>query len=218
MHDPHEVAAYARFKEIWAVLDIARFTPAPPAAEAVVLAMRTFAARHHQRLLALNPGVDVSGFFHIRIDPEVDSGARILEGEPISFAAFLGRRYDIAGDRVLTAREANADADSEHDGLARALLSPPYGLKNDKARWGKFGSAQYLERECAWQREILRDFLREVLAIEDPRETEHLQIHRWPTDWSNYFDAGNEWWGTHAWSIADSRAGWLTVVCASASD
>lgn len=34
-------------------------------------------------------------------------------------------------------------------------------------------------------------------------------IRKWSTDWSNYFDAGNEWWGAYLWTlVSDDGRGW----------
>lgn len=34
-------------------------------------------------------------------------------------------------------------------------------------------------------------------------------IREWSTDWSNYFDAGNEWWGAFLWTlVSDESRGW----------
>ena len=29
-----------------------------------------------------------------------------------------------------------------------------------------------------------------------PEGADALEVYEWTTDWSNYFDAGHEWWGT----------------------
>ncbi len=45
-----------------------------------------------------------------------------------------------------------------------------------------------------------------------------LEILRWSNDWSNYFDAGHEWWGAFWWTIHDPSRKTLIAVAASASD
>lgn len=42
-------------------------------------------------------------------------------------------------------------------------------------------------------------------------------IHKWSTNWSNYFEDGREWWGAFLWTLvsSDSRGWW---VGASATD
>jgi len=36
-------------------------------------------------------------------------------------------------------------------------------------------------------------------------------MRKWSTNWSNYFDAGNEWWGAFLWTLAsdDGRGWWI---------
>lgn len=38
-----------------------------------------------------------------------------------------------------------------------------------------------------------------------------FEIRKWSTDWSNYFDAGKEWWGAFLWTLAsdDGRGWWV---------
>ena len=51
-----------------------------------------------------------------------------------------------------------------------------------------------------------------------PQGTAELEILEWTTDWSNYFDAGREWWGTACWSVYDRRLDRFAVLFASATD
>ncbi|MGY3777090.1 hypothetical protein [Isobaculum melis] len=45
-----------------------------------------------------------------------------------------------------------------------------------------------------------------------------LIIYRWNDDWSDYFDAGKEWWGTFYWTIYDPSTNRMTVIGASTTD
>lgn len=51
-----------------------------------------------------------------------------------------------------------------------------------------------------------------------PEGTGELEVLEWATDWSNYFDAGHEWWGAACWSVYDRRLDRLAVLFASATD
>ena len=51
-----------------------------------------------------------------------------------------------------------------------------------------------------------------------PQGTAELEVLEWTTDWSNYFDAGREWWGTACWSVYDRRLDRFAVLFASATD
>ena len=51
-----------------------------------------------------------------------------------------------------------------------------------------------------------------------PKGTDELDVYEWTTDWSNYFDAGREWWGTACWSVYDMRSDRFVVLFASATD
>ena len=213
------VDAYERFAQMGAVLDIARLPILPGRNhEVAIRGMRVFAKRREDERAALNPGEDVSGYFRLVIDPDVDSGKRTIDGEEISFREFLGPGYDVHADRVcLFAYSPGSRSSSVCEGLAHALLNPPYGLQHPES-FGYLGSTDYADREKAWMREILRAFCAEVLAIDDLQRVSHLRIHRWQTDWSNYFQAGLEWWGGFFWTVEDAKNGWVTVIGASTTD
>lgn len=38
------------------------------------------------------------------------------------------------------------------------------------------------------------------------------------TDWSNYFDAGKEWWGTFYWTVFNKKNNTIMVLGASETD
>ncbi|PLK50524.1 hypothetical protein [Uliginosibacterium sp. TH139] len=45
-----------------------------------------------------------------------------------------------------------------------------------------------------------------------------LEIFSWGHDWSNYFDAGKEWWGAYFWSVHNPSLQRLAVIGASTTD
>lgn len=85
------------------------------------------------------------------------------------------------------------------EGLIYAFTDPPYGLgavaPADAGRW--------------WEvigRELFSSFRGE------------LEIARWSSDWSTFFDPGREWWGTFWWTVVNRERGWIVVVAASSTD
>ena len=59
---------------------------------------------------------------------------------------------------------------------------------------------------------------RTVNAALFPEGTEDLEVYEWTTDWSNYFEAGREWWGTACWSVYDRRMNRYVVILAETTD
>lgn len=59
---------------------------------------------------------------------------------------------------------------------------------------------------------------RKVNSVLFPEGTDGLEIYEWTTDWSNYFEAGHEWWGTACWSVYDRHMNRYVVILASATD
>jgi len=47
---------------------------------------------------------------------------------------------------------------------------------------------------------------------------ERAEIFSWSTDWSNYFEAGHEWWGAFWWTIRPAGLLRFVVVGASSTD
>ena len=62
-----------------------------------------------------------------------------------------------------------------------------------------------------------RDFDR-VNAALFPGGVEGLEVYRWTTDWSEYFDDGHEWWGTLCLTVYDGTLDRFVVILASATD
>ena len=60
--------------------------------------------------------------------------------------------------------------------------------------------------------------LRRLNAALFPGGAEALEAYAWTTDWSNYFDAGHEWWGAACWTVYDRDRDRFAVLLASATD
>ncbi|MBQ4467513.1 MAG: hypothetical protein II918_04770 [Firmicutes bacterium] len=75
-----------------------------------------------------------------------------------------------------------------------AVLEPVYGRRNKPEDFKK---------------------VNEVLF---PKGTDALDIYEWTTDWSDYFDAGHEWYGACCWSIYDKAMKRYVVMLVSATD
>ena len=51
-----------------------------------------------------------------------------------------------------------------------------------------------------------------------PNRTDALDIYEWTTDWSDFFDAGHEWYGACCWSVYDKTLDRYVVLLVSATD
>lgn len=47
---------------------------------------------------------------------------------------------------------------------------------------------------------------------------EDIEIYKWSDDFSDYFDAGKEWWGTGLWTAFDLKTNTVVVIGASLTD
>ena len=51
-----------------------------------------------------------------------------------------------------------------------------------------------------------------------PNGTDALDICEWTTDWSDFFDAGHEWYGACCWTVYDKSLNRYAVMLVSATD
>ena len=59
---------------------------------------------------------------------------------------------------------------------------------------------------------------KKVNEILFPNGTDELDIYEWTTDWSDFFDAGHEWYGACCWSVYDMSMDRYVVMLVSATD
>ena len=88
-------------------------------------------------------------------------------------------------------------------------------------------SSQYEEGKLNYRKAFLyppyengytgKDFAR-VNAALFPNGTDELEVYKWTTDWSEYFDEGREWWGTLCLTVYDKTLDRFVVIMASATD
>ncbi len=51
-----------------------------------------------------------------------------------------------------------------------------------------------------------------------PNGTDALDVYEWTTDWSDFFDAGHEWYGACCWSVYDRTLNRFVIMLVSATD
>lgn len=74
-----------------------------------------------------------------------------------------------------------------------AFLEPPHGTPYRQSDFLEFNAALFPNRDG-------------------------IEVFRWNDDFSDYFDAGKEWWGTGLWSAFDPNLGRFVVIGASMTD
>ncbi len=76
----------------------------------------------------------------------------------------------------------------------------------------------YALLESVYGRKNTPEDFRTVNRALFPNGTEWLTIYEWTTDWSDFFDAGHEWYGACCWSIYDWSIKRYVVMLVSATD
>jgi len=127
-------------------------------------------------------------------------------GKLISFDDFVG--FDYRDEPVNVNIYTNGE-------LAYALLEPLYGIKLSTE--AKVGSDEYITEKVREFTEIYRLFLNEYLLFSQFNEEDFI-IYSWSDDWSNFFDAGQDWWGTFYWTVYNKKNNTIIVLGASESD
>jgi hypothetical protein len=179
---------------------------------ASVQAMNIFKERYENSWKRNNPNLDIKQYFYIDIYEDI-----LPKGKKITLAEFFGEGYHFETNYIDLFNYSKDVRSSKTDmkGLSHALLDPPYSLRlmdSDK----KF-SVQYGREEQEKMTSLFKDFLKNVLHINDLNNNT-FEIYEWSNDWSNYFDAGKEWWGTFYWSILNKTKNKITIIAASTTD
>lgn len=157
-------------------------------------------------------GIDRESFFRITTDDKPLVPTRVSKKE------FLGPRFDHARGGLIVQGKAKLHNefffyrdevcvdniipqglvdDGFGPGFAYVFSDPPYGMSIDTRELGQ----------------LFNSFLSEVLKLSD-----NSVIYQWPTDWSNFFDAGHEWWGAFLWSLSIPDTRRILIIAASSTD
>jgi hypothetical protein len=219
IEDKSIIEIQQRYKKMGSVIDLCafdipdlRFPDYEILVQAAKAAMDIISDRYVQDWQQTNPTLPMEEYFRIR---QVEGSTPI--GTKISWADFFGDGFNFETKQIdmFTYHDGVKASETELKGLSHALLSPPYGLRLMPAK--KLSVAYGIE-EQAKLTEVFKDFLTDALSIRLNEGTDHLEIYSWSLDWSNYFDAGKEWWGAFYWTVLDKRRRKITVIAASTTD
>lgn len=166
---------------------------------------------------AIGEALPAASVWRVSVD---EVAARAAAPEPIDAATFMGPLYDIPSatlwlrgqERLLNHYFAPGDPEEQAHarsidregalGYAHAFCDPPYGLSIPRPR----RRDETAELFAAVVREIFGGF------------AEGHAVMRHGVDFSNYFDAGKEWWGAALWTFFEPRSALLVGIAASTTD
>ena len=89
--------------------------------------------------------------------------------------------------------------DKEKIGFVYAFLDPPYSFMCRKTIFEKGN--------------FFLDFCRLLFT-----DISQIEVYKWSTDSSNYFDIGKEWWGSFFWTVYNPYQDWYIGIIASTTD
>ena len=162
---------------------------------------------HRQCALVFMDAVERRHAAHLQ--KAIDSGLRVHSdelrfnvqtgkavGHPVTVRDFLGRWYHWDSGMLIH----HADSLESDEGYAYAFGFPPHGSVPKK------GLAERSNLFRAINTELFGD------------SPDDLEVFRWSTDWSRYFDPGHEWWGSYLWTVAPPSRPYLVGIGASTTD
>lgn len=160
-------------------------------------------------------GIPKSRIFQVDINQEA---AETLVPKKVTWREFLGPRYDFNRNGLIV--HGKGEFLNEFffytDPATPENIIPPdgidYGVGTGFAY--AFSSPPYpIQLPCDELGRLFDKFLNFVIC-----GSADSTIYEWPTDWSNYFDAGKEWWGTFLWSFSNPGSNKIVVIAASTTD
>ena len=96
-------------------------------------------------------------------------------------------------------REFHSRYPNENGNFVRAFMEPPYSIKTGKT----------IKEKGAYLIDFVNFLFSDLMKIE---------IMKWSTDCSPFFDAGKEWWGAFFWTVYNPEKDWYLGICGSETD
>lgn len=136
-------------------------------------------------------------------------------GERISLSEFVGPFFDFQRQQLINPWQPighkhyrytvphgwSGPADQPREfltyGYADAFMNPPHPMRVDPE---------------------LQQLFTQINACLFNGLTNDLRIYQWCTDWSDYFDAGKEWWGAFLWTVYRLGSTRIIAIGASTTD
>ena len=132
---------------------------------------------------------------------DYDFGVLKDSGKEISVQDFMGWQYEEVSGRIILSggklrnryfyyddkevpekAVAMTEEDLKKEAFAYAFFQPPYSFMITKSNFEKGN--------------FFLDFCRLLFT-----DISQIEVYKWSTDSSNYFDIGKEWWGSFFWTV-----------------
>ena len=139
-------------------------------------------------------------------------------GKEISVQDFMGWQYEEVSGRVILSggklrnryfyyddkeepekAVPMAEEDLKKEAFAYAFFQPPYSFMITKSNFEKGN--------------FFLDFCRLLFT-----DISQIEVYKWSTDSSNYFDEGKDWWGSFFWTVYNPCRYWYIGIIASTTD
>ena len=125
------------------------------------------------------------------------------QGSCTDLEHFLGRAFNSSTQKIVSLWEVSENGkgkskSGDHNGYAEAFSDPPYGVQLTL--------------------EEINILFSKINTLAFGGLQEMLEIYEWSNDWSTYFDAGHEWWGSFLWTVRHPTQNMIVAIGASTTD
>ena len=123
-----------------------------------------------------------------------------VSGRVILSGGKLRNRYFYYDDKEVIENALTIDQEDKGKiGFVYAFLDPPYSFMCGKTIFEKGN--------------FFLDFCRLLFT-----DISQIEVYKWSTDSSNYFDEGKDWWGSFFWTVYNPCRYWYIGIIASTTD
>jgi len=159
-------------------------------------------------------GFAINKYFRLKIDAEKAVGRKISSEE------FIGPNYSLPAGKLIVPGSSKAHLNNYFVQGSEEVPQNIVRIKND----GKFFTCGYASaflggaHGMSFSGAELNDYFHKFAQLTFGSATDELEVFEWAGAWSNYFDAGYEWWGAYLWTVHNKRTGSFTGIAASTTD
>jgi len=153
-----------------------------------------------------------------RYGSHISFDAARAKGRQITLRQFVGRGCDFERRQLVSSWRENSTGSG-----SSWTPGPALGVDNDRYMTDAYAEAfSEAAHGISIRRPKLRDLCNEWFATINGELLgglhDDLIITQWTTDWSNWFDAGHEYWGSFFWTVRPPDRPWTVAITASTTD
>jgi hypothetical protein len=222
---PEQSALLRQFDEAGGIVDFLVFEPELPNdlsveshRDAAIAGMAILQGRLEQRAALAADELGLSPADLLKSHLQLENREQ-LQGWRLDHVEFLGTRYDVTrGGLIVRGKAPFHNAYFFYaDKAIRANIIPHERVDSGIGAGYAYAFSDTPHGVSLPHNELARLFERMNQHILGGVSAESV-IYQWATAWWSYFDAGEEWWGSFLWTLANPGLSRIAVIAASTTD